>query len=130
MNFQLKDYVGAEEAFEKLVEIKKRMHGPKSKQVIGPLMKLQHLSSIVLASEEKSLQRSLEAKDALDGAISQLDNNLVMNAGNLTEQERAKVTDEMNTYKKYKMDVCFILHNLYKHQNNYVLALDFCKEHS
>lgn len=66
----------------------------------------------------------------LDVAISQLDNNLVMNAGNLTEEERAKVTEEMNTYKKYKMDVCFILHNLYKHQNNYVLALDFCKEHS
>lgn len=36
----------------------------------------------------------------------------------------------MNNYKKYKMDVCFILHNLYKHSNNYVLALDFCKEHS
>lgn len=52
MTFQLKDYVSAEEALEKLVAVKKRMHGPKSKHVIGPLMKLQHISSIVLSSEE------------------------------------------------------------------------------
>ena len=76
------------------------------------------------------MKRSLEAKSVLDAVISQLDNNLVINAGNLTEKEKAKVTEEMNTFKKYKMDVCFVLHNLYKHQNNYVLALDFCKEHS
>ena len=61
------------------------------------------------------MKRSLEAKSVLDAVISQLDNNLVINAGNLTEKEKAKVTEEMNTFKKYKMDVCFVLHNLYKH---------------
>lgn len=76
------------------------------------------------------MKRSLEAKEVLDAAISQLDNNLVMNAGNLSEEEKAKVTEEMNNFKKYKMDVCFVLHNLYKHRDNYVLALDYCKEHS
>lgn len=40
MTFQMRDYVRAEEAFEKLVNVKKRLHGPKAKQVIGPLMKL------------------------------------------------------------------------------------------
>lgn len=61
------------------------MHGPKSKHIIGPLMKLQHISSIVLSNEEQSLKRSLEAKEVLDEAISQLDNNLVLNAGSMTE---------------------------------------------
>lgn len=76
------------------------------------------------------MSRSLEAKEVLDSVISQLDNNLVMNASNLTDEEKKKVIEEMNTYKKYKMDVCFILHNLYRHRDNFVLALDYCKEHS
>ena len=130
LSFQMRDYVSSEQAYEKLVELKKRIFGPKSKQIIGPLMKLQHISTIVLADEDLSLKRSIEAKEVLDAAISQLDNNLVMNSGNLSQEEVDKVTEEMNNYKKYKMDICFVAHNLYKHQGNYVLALDYCKEHS
>jgi len=72
----------------------------------------------------------METNEVLDLAIQQLDNNLVINAGNLNEEERQKVLSEMNMFKKYKMDVCFTIHNLYKHQMNYVLALDYAKEHS
>lgn len=45
---------------------------------------------------------------------SELDNKLVMDSGNLALAEKKKIEDELNNYQKYKIDLYFTIHNLYK----------------
>ena len=52
--------------------------------------------------------------DLINKVCSDLDNNLVLNAGSLAGDEKKKIEGELETYQKYKLDVLFTLHNLYK----------------
>lgn len=61
---------------------------------------------------------------------SELDNKLVMDSGNLAQAEKKKIEDELNNYQKYKIDLYFTIHNLYKIEQDYPEALVYAKKHS
>ena len=81
----------AQIAFEKLVKCKERLYGENSKELIAPIMQLQHTTS---ASNdiEKSLERSIRANELLNIVIQDLDNDLVLNSGNTDYIEHKKQT--------------------------------------
>ena len=68
MYFQNNNILQAQIAFEKLVKCKERLYGENSKELIAPIMQLQHTTS---ASNdiEKSLERSKRANELLNIVI-------------------------------------------------------------
>jgi hypothetical protein len=105
------------------------MFGPNSKELIGPMMQVQHMSSSG-GDIKGSLEKSLKACNLINAVISEHDNKLVMNSGNLELVDKIRLEQEIKTYQKYKIDVLFTLHNLYKIQVNYPEALIYAKEHT
>lgn len=116
-------------AFERLLGCKERQHGPNSKELIGPMMQTQHMSSS-LPDVKASLEKCGRANKLIDAVVSEMDNKLVMDAGNLQLAEKIKIEQEMSIYQKYKIDVLFTLHNLHKIEGQYAEALTYAKEHT
>jgi hypothetical protein len=82
------------------------MHGDKSKQLVGPMMQLQLLIN-GQSDVEKSLNRSLEANAVLEAVFNEIDNKLVMEAGSLSDKEKADLEKELGTFRMYRVDVLF-----------------------
>lgn len=129
MAYRNQDLEKAKSSFEKVVGAKERLHGPKAKEVIGPLMQLQHMIT-GSGDVEESIVTSTKAFDVLNHVMSEQDNKLVMNSGSLTAKEKAKIENEIKMYQKYKLDVLFNLHNLHRLGKKYDKALFYAKEHT
>ena len=82
MHFKLKQTQKAQTSFERLLGCKEKMYGPNSKELIGPMMQVQHMSSSS-GDVKGSLEKSLKAYNLINAVNSEQDNNLVMNSGNL-----------------------------------------------
>lgn len=94
-------------------------------------MQLQHLASVSAGTDKTyCLNQSQRAYDLICKIANEIDNNLIMNSGNHTAQEKSKLEQDLNLYNTYKLDVLFTLHNLHKINNDYVKALSFAKEHT
>lgn len=79
---------------------------------------------------KENIKRSLKVVTLIENVQSEIDNKLVMDSGNLDAKEKAKIEGELKTYQKYKIDLYFTIHNLYKIDQNYVEALKYAKEHT
>lgn len=129
--FKLNKTDKAQAAFEKLVRCKEEQLGKDHKDLIPPLMQLQHLASVSAGTDKTyCLNQSQRAYDLICKIANEIDNNLIMNSGNHTAQEKSKLEQDLNLYNTYKLDVLFTLHNLHKINNDYVKALSFAKEHT
>lgn len=129
MAYRNQDMAKAKSSFEKVVGAKERLHGSKAKEVIGPLMQLQHMIS-GSGEVEESILTSTKAFDLLNHVMSEADNKLVMSSGSLTAKEKEKIEKEIAMYQKYKLDVIFNLHNLHRLAKKYDKALFYAKEHT
>ena len=78
----------------------------------------------------EGLEKSLKTLKLLESVLSELDNKLVIDSGNLAPAEKEKIESELKTYQKYKVDLYFTIHNLYKIQKDYAEALSYAKLHS
>jgi metallophosphoesterase superfamily enzyme len=94
-------------------------------------MQLQHLASVSAgADKEYCIAQSQRAYDLISKVANEIDNNMIMNSGNHSAEEKAKLEQDLKVYNTYKLDVLFTLHNLHKINNDYVKALSIAKEHT
>ena len=94
-------------------------------------MQLQHLASVSAgADKEYCIAQSQRAYDLISKVANEIDNNMIMNSGNHSAAEKAKLEQDLKVYNTYKLDVLFTLHNLHKINNDYVKALSIAKEHT
>ena len=93
------------------------------------MMQVQHMSSSG-GDTKGSLEKSIKANKLINSVVSELDNNLVMNSGSLQLAEKIKIEQEIKTFQKYKIDVLFTIHNLYKIEGNFAEALIHAKDHT
>ena len=129
MYFKLQKTEKAQEAFERLLASKEQQYGPNSKELVGPMMQVQHMSSSG-GDTKGSLEKSIKANKLIDHVVSELDNNLVMNSGSLELADKIKIEMEIKMFQKYKIDVLFTIHNLYKIEGNFSEALVYAKQHT
>jgi hypothetical protein len=112
MAFSLKNKDKALEAYRNLLKCREQIYPPDSKDLIRPMMQILRLSA---ANDESSepIEIGLRVHKLLNKHINELDNNLVMNSGNLQNNIRKKMEVELNALKQFLLDTCFTLLNLY-----------------
>jgi hypothetical protein len=94
-------------------------------------MQLQHLASYSpLTDRKECIKLSTRVETLLNKTINEIDNKLVLNAGDLDQKEKAKNEEELDKFNKFKLDVLFTIHNLYKLNNDYSEALEYAKKHT
>ena len=62
------------------------------------------------------LDRSLKTVKLIEVVESEIDNKLVLDSGNLGQKEQEKIEKELTSYKRYKIDLYFTIHNFHKIQ--------------
>lgn len=129
MFYKQRQFDKAKQCFSKLVAAKEKQYGPNAKELIGPMMQLQHLTQSS-GDIKEGLEKSLKTVKLIEAVLSELDNKLVMDSGNLAPAEKTKIEGELKNYQRYKIDLYFTIHNLYKIEQNYPEALNYAKEHT
>jgi len=129
MAFRLKNKDKALEAYRCLLKCRERIHPADSKELIRPLMQIQRLS----ASNDditEATEVGLRVNQLLIQHVNEIDNNLVMNSGNLEGAEKQKLENELNSFKQFRLDTCFTLLNLYQGSSDFENAQYYAKEHT
>ena len=113
MCYKLGQREKAAEAFEKLVACKEDLYGKESKEIVGPLMQLQNMSSGT-GNVDASMIVANRTLELLKKVSTHMDNEYIQQSGGMKDKEKAKVEKEIKMYNKYKLDVLFTIHNLHK----------------
>ena len=79
---------------------------------------------------ENGVVYTFKALDAVTSLSNEIDNQLVLNSGNLSDAEKYELEGQIKTYQKYKVDVLFSIHNFLKIQKAYTKALGYAQEHT
>lgn len=94
-------------------------------------MQLQQMVSFQKKEDkDEAISISLRTMDLITQTINEIDSNLIINASNFKDTEKKSQELEMEKLNKFKLDVLFTLHNLYKIAGDYTNALKYAKEHS
>lgn len=78
----------------------------------------------------EAIEVGLRVDKLLVKHVNEIDNNLVMNSGNLEGAEKQKLETELNTFKQFRLDTYFTLLNLYQGSADFENAHYYAKEHT